>query len=95
MQVDIGKGHPLSGLGIFEADLIEIHRTVLYVINGVFRVMKSTALGQHLRDSFSRFLRHGDHYEHHGNHHQAHQDHKAVGQKGGKLSHIQINPPVR
>ena len=48
MQVDIGKGHPLSSLGIFEADLIEIHRTVLYVINGVFRVMKSTALGQHL-----------------------------------------------
>ncbi len=55
MQVDRGKGHPLSGLGIFEADLIEIHRTVLYVINGVFRVMKS-ALGQHLRDSFSRLL---------------------------------------
>jgi hypothetical protein len=94
MQVDRRQRHPLSLLSIFEAHVIKIHRTVQHLGDSVRRAGERAFLPQHLHDPLGRLARHRNHDKHHGNHHQAAEDLEAVGQKGGKLPHVEVEAPA-
>ena len=73
--------------------MVKDDRPVFYFINRILRILQSALFSQHLYDTLRRLVCHRNHHEYHGKHHQTVQHHEVVGQKRGKLSHIQSQSP--
>src|SRR5699024_2031818 len=92
VKVYIRQSHLVSFFRIFKAYAVKINGTVFHFIHRVFRIAEGAFFIQHFHDSPCRLAGHGNHNKHHGKHHQAAEDLEIIGEKRGKLSHIQIKP---